>query len=79
MQMAIKTYVELGMGVGIVNAIAYSDRDRDYIRCLLIGLALTTWIAIRKEHLRGFGYDFISLCSPDTDIQLLKKAAQPTY
>lgn len=78
----IKTYVELGMGVGIVNAIAYhADRDRRLHQLPIDWFGEnTTWIAIRKEHLlRGFGYDFISLCSPDTDIQLLKKAAQPTY
>lgn len=76
----IKTYVELGMGIGIVNSIAYdADRDR---RLHQLHLDLfgenTTWIAVRKGHLlRGFGYEFISLCSPETDIKALKKAAQP--
>lgn len=76
----IKTYVELGMGVGIVNSIAY-DKDRDQ-RLHQLNIDLfgenTTWIALRKGHLlRGYGYEFISLCSPATDIQALKKAAQP--
>lgn len=76
----IKTYVELGMGVGIVNSIAYDD-DRDR-RLHQLHLDLfgenTTWIALRKGHLlRGYGYDFISLCSPDADINGLKRAAQP--
>ncbi len=61
----IKTYVELGMGVGIVNDVAY-DRERDYrlkqIKTDIFGLN-TTWIAVRKGHLlRGYGYEFISLC-----------------
>lgn len=76
----IKTYVELGMGVGIVNSIAYdSDRDRRLsLREVEVFGENTTWIAIRKGHLlRGFGYEFISLCSPETDIKALKKAAQP--
>lgn len=76
----IKTYVELGMGVGIVNSIAYdADRDRrlNQLELDLFG-ENTTWIAVRKGHLlRGFGYEFISLCAPETDIKALKKAAQP--
>ena len=76
----IKTYVELGMGVGVVNSLAY-DNERDYrlkqIQTDIFGTN-TTWIAVRKGHLlRGYGYDFISLCSPTTDIKALKKAAYP--
>ncbi|MFI7919238.1 CysB family transcriptional regulator, partial [Acinetobacter baumannii] len=68
----IKTYVELGMGVGIVNDVAY-DAERDYrlkqIKTDIFGVN-TTWIAVRKGHLlRGYGYEFISLCSPDADIK----------
>ncbi|RYY80776.1 MAG: CysB family HTH-type transcriptional regulator [Moraxellaceae bacterium] len=76
----IKTYVELGMGVGVVNSIAYnSERDR---RLHQLNIDLfgenTTWIAVRKGHLlRGYGYEFIALCAPDTDLSTLKKAAQP--
>ncbi|MBJ9986877.1 CysB family HTH-type transcriptional regulator [Acinetobacter sp. S40] len=76
----IKTYVELGMGVGIVNDVAY-DAERDYrlkqIKTDIFGLN-TTWIAVRKGHLlRGYGYEFISLCSPEADIKALKKVAYP--
>jgi len=76
----IKTYVELGMGVCIVNDVAY-DRERDYrlkqIKTDIFGLN-TTWIAVRKGHLlRGYGYEFISLCSPEADIKALKKVAYP--
>lgn len=76
----IKTYVELGMGIGIVNDVAY-NHERDYrltqIKTSLFGTN-TTWIAIRKNHLlRGYGYEFISLCSPESDIKALKKAAYP--
>lgn len=78
----IKTYVELDMGIGIVNAVAY-DKERDYrlqqIKTDLFGLN-TTWIAVRKGHLlRGYGYEFISLCSPDADMTDLKKVAYPDY
>ena len=76
----IKTYVELNMGVGIVNDVAY-DAERDYrlqqIKTDIFGVN-TTWIAVRKGHLlRGYGYEFISLCSPETDIRALKKVAYP--
>jgi len=76
----IKSYVELGIGVGIVNDVAY-DRERDYrlkqIKTDIFGLN-TTWIAVRKGHLlRGYGYEFISLCSPEADIKALKKVAYP--
>ncbi|EPF87724.1 cys regulon transcriptional regulator Cbl [Acinetobacter gyllenbergii] len=76
----IKTYVELNMGVGIVNDVAY-DAERDYrlqqIKTDIFGVN-TTWIAVRKGHLlRGYGYEFISLCSPETDIKALKKVAYP--
>lgn len=76
----IKTYVELGMGVGIVNDVAY-DPERDYrlkqIKTDIFGVN-TTWIAVRKGHLlRGYGYEFISLCSPEADIKALKKVAYP--
>ena len=76
----IKTYVEMNMGVGIVNHVAY-DAERDYrlqqLETDIFGVN-TTWIAVRKGHLlRGYGYEFISLCSPDTDIKALKKVAYP--
>lgn len=76
----IKTYVELGMGVGVVNNVAY-DAERDYrlkqIQTDIFGVN-TTWIAVRKGHLlRGYGYEFISLCAPDADIKALKRIAYP--
>ena len=38
----------------------------------------TTWIAVRKGHLlRGYGYEFISLCAPNADIKALKRIAYP--
>ena len=76
----IKTYVELGMGVGVVNNVAY-DAERDYrlkqIQTDIFGIN-TTWIAVRKGHLlRGYGYEFISLCALNADIKALKRIAYP--
>lgn len=61
----IKTYVELGMGVGIVAMMAY-DRKRDTQLRAIDATRLfepgTTRIAIRKHtYLRGYTYDFIEM------------------
>jgi len=76
----IKAYVELGLGVGIVASMAYSDvRDQ--------GLALletehlfrrnTTVIGVRRGHyLRGFAYRFIEFCSPDLREPVIRQCAQ---
>jgi LysR family cys regulon transcriptional activator len=64
----IKTYVELGLGVGIVAQMAFiPDRDR-HLRMIDAGHlfeASTTRIAIRQnQYLRGFAYHFIELFAP---------------
>ena len=74
----IKTYVELGMGVGIVASTAFdAERDRRLVQLNsdLFGIN-TTWIAIRRGHLlRGFAYEFAALCSAQLDLTALKQAA----
>lgn len=73
----IKTYVELGMGVGIVAATAFNaDRDRrlQQIETSLFG-ENTTLIAVRRNHvLRGFAYKFIELCNASLDINIVREA-----
>jgi len=64
----IKTYVELGLGVGIVAMMAYNP-DRDHLLCALDASHLfdasTTRIGIRKNsYLRGYVYDFIEMFAP---------------
>jgi LysR family cys regulon transcriptional activator len=64
----IKTYVELGLGVGIVAQMAFiPDRDR-HLRMIDAGHlfeASTTRVAIRQnQYLRGFAYHFIELFAP---------------
>lgn len=74
----IKTYVELGMGIGIVASIAFNtERDRrlQQIETSLFG-ENTTLIAVRRNHvLRGFAYKFIELCNASLDINLVREAA----
>jgi LysR family cys regulon transcriptional activator len=74
----IKTYVELGLGIGIVAQMAFiPDRDR-HLRMIDAGhlfQASTTRIAIRKnEYLRGYTYDFIELFAPHLTRDVVAKA-----
>lgn len=74
----IKSYVELGLGVGVVAAMAY-DAERDVKLALLDSGHLfeenVAKIAVRKGHyLRQFAYDFIQLCAPDLDESDMIKA-----
>lgn len=77
----IKTYVELGLGVGIVAAMAFQP-ERDAGLRLLESAHLfeanTTRIAVRKGHyLRGFAYRFIECCSPRLNEGLVRSAISP--
>ncbi len=74
----IKTYVELGMGVGIVAQMAFvPDRDK-HLKMIDAGHlfeASTTRIAIRKnQYLRGFGYHFIELFAPHLTRAIVSQA-----
>jgi LysR family cys regulon transcriptional activator len=61
----IKTYVELGMGVGIVARMAYDqtkDAGFELLDASHLFAASTTRLALRRGvFLRGFVYDFITL------------------
>jgi LysR family cys regulon transcriptional activator len=67
----IKTYVELGMGVGIVAQMAYDpDRDRGFVKLDAGHLFApsTTRLAMRRgAFLRGYVYEFIRLFAPALD------------
>lgn len=67
----IKTYVELGMGIGIIASMAFSpakDTDLRLLSCEHLFSTNTTYIALRRGHyLRSFAYRFIELCSPKLD------------
>ncbi len=64
----IKTYVELGLGIGILNSIAYDDKRDRHLRKIDAGHLFnerTTFMALRQgAYLRGFTYDFIELFAP---------------
>jgi LysR family cys regulon transcriptional activator len=67
----IKTYVELGLGVGIVAGMAFDPRRDADLRQLDSAHLFpenTTRIAVRRGHyLRGFAYRFITMCAPELD------------
>jgi LysR family cys regulon transcriptional activator len=74
----IKTYVELGMGVGILADLAFiPERDRHLrkIEALQLFKPNTTRLAFRKnEYLRGYTYDFIELFAPHLTRNAVTKA-----
>lgn len=65
----IKTYVELGLGVGILASMAFSPARDPGLRQLDSAHLFpenVTRIAVRRGHyLRGFAYRFIELCAPE--------------
>lgn len=76
----IKTYVELGMGVGIVASIAYdADRDRN-LRALDAGHLFEvnmTRLAFRKgAFLRGYAYAFIETFAPPLTREVVEQAVR---
>lgn len=65
----IKSYVELGLGIGIIASVAFSP-ERDTSLKLLNADHLfpinETKLALRKGHLlRQYAYRFIEICSPE--------------
>ena len=77
----IKTYVELGMGVGIVASMAFNP-TRDTRLQLLDSSHLfqinTTNISVRRGHyLRGYAYRFIELCLPSLTEEAIRLGVKP--
>ena len=74
----IKTYVELGLGIGILAKMAYVPERDKHLRMMDAGHLIkpsTTRVAIRKnEYLRGYTYDFIELFAPHLTRAVVAKA-----
>jgi len=74
----IKTYVELGLGVGIIAAMAF-DAKRDLtlraIDCAHLFRSNTTRVAVKRGSLlRGYAYEFIELFAPALNRKLIERA-----
>ena len=77
----IKTYVQVGLGVGIVAAMAF-EPQRDQGLVLLEARHLfpanTTRIALKRGHyLRGFAYRFLQECEPGLSEERVREALLP--
>jgi DNA-binding transcriptional LysR family regulator len=74
----IKTYVELGMGVGIVATMAFDPRRDKGLRSLEAGHLFgsnTTRVAVRRGGLlRGYAYAFMELFAPHLSRQVIERA-----
>jgi len=77
----IKSYVELGLGVGIIASMAF-EPERDTGLRLLDATGLfpltTSRIAVRQgRYLRGYAYRFIELCSPELTEAHIRSSVTP--
>ena len=76
----IKTYVELGMGAGIVASIAYEAERDTGLRAIdaghLFGINLTRLAVRRGSYLRGYVYAFIESFAPTLNRAIVEKALQ---
>ena len=72
----IKTYVALGLGVGIMAAMAYQEKTDRGLRALdashLFESATTRIGVVKNAYLRGYAYAFIELFAP----QLTRRAVE---
>ena len=74
----IKTYVELGLGVGIIAAMAFDPRRDVKLRaidCTHLFRSNVTRVAIKRGNLlRGYAYEFIELFAPALNRKLIERA-----
>jgi DNA-binding transcriptional LysR family regulator len=74
----IKTYVELGLGIGIIAAMAFDEKRDRTLRALeaghLFGTMMTRVAVRRGAALRGYAYTFIELFSPRLTRKLIETA-----
>jgi LysR family transcriptional regulator, cys regulon transcriptional activator len=76
----IKTYVRLGLGVGIIANVALDpvqDRDLVSISAAHLFPSHKTWIGFARDGLlRRYMYDFITLLAPHIDRKLVDQATE---
>lgn len=79
----IKTYVELGMGVGIVASIAVDPERDTQLRMLdvrhLFEVNLTRLAVRRGVWLRGYAYQFIETFAPTLNREVVNKALEQAH
>ena len=76
----IKTYVELGLGVGIVAAIAYDEERDRHLRAIdaghLFAMNMTRLAMRRGTWLRSYAYDFVQTFAPPLNREVVERALQ---
>ena len=76
----IKTYVRMGLGIGIVAGMAYEPDDHKHLTAIKVnGLfpRSTTWIGFRRNTvLRCYMADFIRLFAPHVSAEQIDQAAR---
>jgi len=74
----IKTYVELGLGIGIIAAMAFDAQRDQALRALdaahLFKSSITRIAVRRGAYLRGFAYDFIEGFAPQLRRKIVEEA-----
>jgi len=79
----IKTYVRLGMGVGIVAEMAMNEKNEDDLVCRPLGHLLGHNVARvafkRGAYLRNFVYEFAHMLSPQLTQAALQQAMQTPW
>ena len=74
----IKTYVRMGMGVGVIASMAYECRDQEDLTAINAeGLfpEVTTWLGFPRDMvLRGYMNDFIKLFAPHYSVRTIADA-----
>jgi LysR family cys regulon transcriptional activator len=75
----IKTYVRMGMGVGVIASMAFECVDREDLVALdASGLfpRVTTWLGFPRDMvLRGYMVDFIHLFAPHFSTRMIRDVA----
>ena len=74
----IKTYVELGLGIGLLARMAYNaerDKGLEMLDVSHLFPDSTTYLGVRRDaYLRGYIYDFIRLIAPQLDRKAIEAA-----
>jgi LysR family cys regulon transcriptional activator len=74
----IKTYVELGLGVGIMASIAFDEQRDAHLRAVdarsLFSINTTSVVVRRGGLLRSYAYEFIKAFAPHLDPEVVKQA-----
>ena len=78
----IKTYVELGMGIGLLAEMAFEPSRDIYLKYIDVSHLFessTTMVAIRKgAYLRSYMYDFIEYFAPQLTRDVVEAEMNPT-